>query len=202
MAISQQPTEEQLAQNSPDVHSLPIRERLDLSALEKETHIQFNKGDEQATMETEIGCHMRQLRAHPHFTLTDYRTTVIDSELHIVRVNGVLPIGCISVTSSPRKDSSLRNVVSNSVLKDSRQCNVDFDYSWSFDPGTYHEQETTMRMAKDLDTVNVWSSENGISNRLGAHPEYDGELPVGCLTIKSKPRKGNDHVSVVTSSVL
>ena len=108
MSISQQPTEEQLAQNSPNVHSLPIRERPDLSAPEKETHIQFSRGDERATIETEIGCHMRRLREHPLFTLTDYRTIEIDSELHIVRVNGVLPIGCISVTSSPRKDSSLR----------------------------------------------------------------------------------------------
>ena len=117
--------------------------------MEKETHLQFSRGDEQATIETEIGCHMRRLREHPLFTLTDYRTIEIDSELHIVHVNGVLPIGCISVTSSPRKDSSLSSVVSDNVLKDSRQCNVDFDYSWSFDPETYNEEERTRELKRN-----------------------------------------------------
>ena len=191
-----------LTEDSIDLHSLPVRENPDLSSKEKETHIQFSAGEETAHVESEIGSHMRRFLQHPHFTLVDYRTIETDSESQIVRVNGLLPVGCVSVTSSARKDSSLGSVVSDNVLRNSSQCSIDLDYSWSFDPQTYDEQETTIRIAKDRDSVRLWSSENGISNRLDAHPECDGKLPVGYLTVKSKPRKTVDHASVVTNSVL
>ena len=188
--------------NSTDLHSLSVRENPELAPAEKETHIQFSAEDNQAHIETEIACHIRRLLQHPHFTLVDYRTIETDSESQIVRVNGLLPVGCVSVTSSARKDSSLGSVVSDNVLRNSSQCSIDLDYSWSFDPQTYDEQETTIRIAKDRDSVRLWSSENGISNRLDAHPECDGKLPIGYLTVKSKPRKTVDHASVVTNSVL
>jgi len=186
--------------NSTYLHSLTVRENPDLAPAEKETHIQFSAEDNQTHIETEIACHMRRFLEHPRFTLTDYRTTEIDSESCIVRVNGLLSVGCISVTSTPRKNGSLGSVVSDNVLKGSDRCSVDLDHALSF--GDDSEDETTIRMAKDLDSVRVWSSENGIGNRLDAHPEHDGRLPIGYLTIKSKPREANDHASVVTSSVL
>jgi hypothetical protein len=189
-----------LTEDSIDLHSLPVRENPDLSSKEKETHIQFSAGEETAHVESEIGSHMRRFLKHPHFTLTDYRTSNIDSKCCIVRVNGLLSVGCISVTSTPRKNGSLGSVVSDNVLKGSDRCSVDLDHAPSF--GDDSEDETTIRMAKDLDSVRVWSSENGISNRLDAHPECDGKLPVGYLTVKSKSRKTNNHASVVTSSIM
>ena len=186
--------------NSTDLHSLSVRENPELAPAEKETHIQFSAGDNQAHIETEIACHMRRFLEHPRFTLTDYRTTEIDSESCIVRVNGLLSVGCISVTSTPRKDNSLASIVSENVLRNNAHSSVDLSYTRSFGDGS--ENETTIRIAKDLDSVRIWSSENGISNRLNAHPEYDGELPVGCLTIKSKSRQSDQHADVVTAKLL
>jgi len=186
--------------NSTDLHSLSVRENPELAPAEKETHIQFSAEDNQAHIETEIACHIRRLPQHPHFTLVDYRTIKTNSELQIVRVNGLLPIGCISVTYTPRKDNSLASIVSENVLRNNTHSSVDLSYTRSFGDGS--EDETTIRIAKDLDSVRIWSSENGISNRLDAHPECDGKLPIGYLTVKSKPRKTVDHASVVTNSVL
>lgn len=186
--------------NSTDLHSLSVRENPELAPAEKETHIQFSAEDNQAHIETEIACHIRRLLQHPHFTLVDYRTIKTNSELQIVRVNGLLPIGCISVTYTPRKDNSLASIVSENVLRNNTHSSVDLSYTRSFGDGS--EDETTIRIAKDLDSVRIWSSENGISNRLDAHPECDGKLPIGYLTVKSKPRKTVDHASVVTNSVL
>jgi len=102
-----------LTEDSIDLHSLPVKENPDLVPEEKETHIRFSAGGETAHVESEIGPHMRRFLKHPQFTLTDYRTTEIDSESCIVRVNGLLPIGCISVTSTPRKDNSLARALSS-----------------------------------------------------------------------------------------
>ena len=185
--------------NSTDLHSLSVRENPELAPAEKETHIQFSAEDNQAHIETEIACHIRRLLQHPHFTLVDYRTIKTNSELQIVRVNGLLSVGCISVTSTPRKDNSLASIVSENVLRNNTHSSVDLSYTRSFGDGS--EDETTIRIAKDLDSVRIWSSENGISNRLSAHPEYDGKLMIGYLTVKSKPRKAGNHASVVTSTV-
>lgn len=184
------------------IDSGAVREDPDLLPAEKETHANFSQRDDEAHVKSEIGCHMRRLLQHPHFTLIDYRTTEIDSEPQIVRVEGFLPIGCISIGYSPRKDSSLANVVSNNVLKTDEQCSVELDRQCVIEVETYTENETTIQMTKHLDTVTVWSSENGLSNRLDAHPEYDGGVPVGCLTITSEPRKSDRHADLVTSNVL
>ena len=82
-------------------------------------------GDDQALVDSEIGSHMRRLLQHPHFTLTDYRTAEIDSEPCIIYVDGLLPIGCLSISATPRKDSSLASVVSGNVLRDSENCKID-----------------------------------------------------------------------------
>ena len=94
--------------NSTDLYSLLVRENPELAPAEKETHIQFSAEDNQAHIETEIACHIRRLLQHPHFTLVDYRTIKTNSELQIVRVNGLLPIGCISVTYNPSEGQQSR----------------------------------------------------------------------------------------------
>ena len=102
-----------LTEDSTNVHSLPVKENPDLVPEEKETHIRFSAGEETAHVESEIGPHMRRFLKHPHFTLTDYRTSNVDSKCCIVHVNGLLSVGCISVTSTPRKDNSLARALSS-----------------------------------------------------------------------------------------
>lgn len=92
------------------------------------------------------------------------------------------------------------------------------------------EKETTIRFAKDTDTIRVFTAEKGLMRRFLAHPAssihtltvrdgdarpalppslYDGEeivgldvtLPIGALLFRRDPRQSGQHAEIVTERV-
>jgi hypothetical protein len=85
-------------------------------------------------------------------------------------------------------------------------------------PGlTPAEKEVTIRFDRDSDRLHVCSDVGSITARLLQHPDFEeedrttidgnvvqvsGTLPVGVLSIKSKPRTNNHLGQVVSGGVL
>jgi hypothetical protein len=98
-----------------------------LGPTEKETSINFVKGDERASVYTEEAGLMRRLLLHPHFEATDLRVTrdgtgsnVAPSDFEegsITGVKGNIPIATLVLQTSPRTTSEHSLVVPEGVLR-------------------------------------------------------------------------------------
>lgn len=85
-----------------------------LTPAEKETSFWFAKPDDRVTVFTAEASLVRCLLSHPAFEVA-HATHRGDS---LVDVNGSLPIGYLSVGSTPRQSASHAEVVLSQVLRD------------------------------------------------------------------------------------
>lgn len=79
------------------------------------------------------------------------------------------------------------------------------------------EKEVTIRLARDSERFHICSDVGSVTNRLLHHPDFEeksrqvengnvvqvsGTLPVGALSIKSKPRESDNLGQIVSGGVL
>lgn len=94
------------------LNSENVRENPDRYPQEKETIIRFDKRDEVAYVWTGEAGLMRRLLKHDEFEVDERKS--IERDGHITAVHGTLPIGCLKVLGTPRKNPGHAEIVSRS----------------------------------------------------------------------------------------
>lgn len=89
-----------------------ISEDSELLPKEKQVSFVSTKADDEFRVHSEVASVSKRLLSHPEFT--EERRREIDDE--IVAVTGRIPIGCLTVSKSPRQDGGFAPIVSRSVL--------------------------------------------------------------------------------------
>lgn len=92
---------------------VPIAEDDSLSPPEKETQFRWSKADEDVHVYSDVAGVMNRLLHHPEFE-TDGKTMI---QGDVVALWGRLPLGCLSVSVSPRSSGSHADVVSGAVMR-------------------------------------------------------------------------------------
>lgn len=102
-----------------------------LTPEEKETIIRFSKDEDIAHVYTEHGSAIRRLLLHPQFSATEFRVCGPDdnhppmgkrvkpveyTDGAVTGVEGIIPIGCLSIRQSSRSTAIRSNVVAPGVL--------------------------------------------------------------------------------------
>lgn len=108
-----------------------VRECSDLSPMEKETLFRFAKDEDIALVFTERNAMISRLLLHPEFEVLELRVCGSDDEHPpfgrkvaptaydegaVTGVEGIIPIGCLSVKQTSRSTNPVTNVVSPGVL--------------------------------------------------------------------------------------
>ena len=91
-----------------------VREDPDLSRVEKETILRFAKDQDRATLHTDNGALVRRAIRHPRVRIESHNV----HEGAITSIRATLPIGLVSISGKPRKDSGQASVISPSSLRD------------------------------------------------------------------------------------
>jgi hypothetical protein len=91
-----------------------VREDPDLSRMEKETILRFAKDQDRATLHTDNGALVRRAIRHPRVKIETHNV----HEGSITSIRATLPIGLVSISGKPRKDSGQASVISPSSLRD------------------------------------------------------------------------------------